>query len=826
MDKKGKPYSMLNPFKLFLRTAKRQKLFSFINILGLTVGFLCTTLIYLYVDNEVSYDKFHEDGDRIYRVNQTFIWGEDNNNQFASTGPGVAHAISLEVPEVEQMVRVHTPELMPLRFEEGNTEKFFYDEYVLAADSSFFEVFSYPLKYGNKVDALLYPNSVVLSEEASKRYFGDIDPVGKLIDLGGGTIRETYKVTGVMTELEENSYIEFDILVSLSSIDRVARSNWSWMWTTFETFIVLNENADPEVVQEKLDMLPEKYAAQTLQIMGYTYDQYIESGKEWNLYLQPFLDIHLHSLNVINRLNNVGNHKIVKALAGSAIFIIILSCINFINLSTSQFTAKAKNVALRKVLGSSKGALRKIYLTEAFIYCLVSGVISMLVLFYVLPFFNTLIGVDLSFSPLAEPGILIFVLLIITSVSLLAGLYPAIFFSAFKPIAAMKGELKSGNKGARLRSGMMIVQYVLSLLLIICSMVVYEQLRHVFNADLGFKKEQVITVNNVHWMNSSEEFANELAQINDIESTSLCDAPPLLIYNGDQFLPDKPDAGSVALNYTLGDENYIPLLELEMAIGRNFDKSYTDDVNGIVLNETAVKSIGWELDESLLNKKITNWSGTYHVIGVVKDFSYWSIGNIEPFAIFHSRSNAQGKRPNSRVAVGLTANSVGQMNEVLEKIEGKWNEFLPNRPFEYTILDQVFKSNYQSESRFGNVLTLFTSLTIVIAGLGLLGMVIFNIEQKTKEIGIRKVLGASMMSIISAFTKGYVKLLIVAFLIAVPIGYYLMQQWLLDFDYRITISPLIFILAGVALLLISVLISSYHSAKASLLNPADVLKDE
>ncbi len=817
---------MLTPFKLFFRTVRRQKLFSFINILGLTVGFLCTTLIYLYVQNETSYDDFHEKGEQIYRVNQTFIWGEDDSNIFSSTGPGVAHAISLEVPEVEHIVRIHTPELMPLRFTQGADEKFFHDEDVLAADSSFFSVFTYPLKFGDPKTALLHPNSVVLSSEAAKRYFGDVDPVGRLVDLGGGPIRETFKVTGVIERMEQNSYIEFDLIISMTSIDRIARSNWSWMWTTFETFIALNEKADPKEVQAKLDLLPRKYAVQTLQIMGYTYDEYLESGKEWNLYLQPFKDIHLYSNNIYNRLNTVGNHKIVKALAGSAIFIIILSCINFINLSTSQFTSKAKNVALRKVLGSSKMALRKIYLTEAFIYCFVSAILSIGLLFYALPFFNSMIGLDLSFSPISDPGILVFLTGIITTVSLLAGLYPAVFFSAFKPISAMKGELKTGNKGARLRGGMMVMQYVLSLLLIICATVVYQQLKFVFNSDLGFKKDQLITINNVHWMNSSEEFANEVSKVNGVQTASTCDATPLLVYNGDQFMPDKPDAGSVALNYTLGDENYIPLLELELLVGRNFEKSFSDDVNGVVLNESAVRSIGWELDESILNKKLTKWSGTYHVIGVVKDFNYWALSAIEPFAIFHSRSNAQGGRPISRVAVGLSVDSSDRMNLVMNEIEGKWKEFLPNRPFEYTILDQVFESSYEGENRFGNVLTLFTSLTLIIAGLGLLGMVIFNIEQKTKEIGIRKVLGASMLGIVSSFTKGYVRLLIFAFLIAVPSGYYLMQQWLLDFEYRISISPTIFLFAGASLLLISILISAYHSIKASMLNPAEVLKDE
>ncbi|MEQ9008306.1 MAG: ABC transporter permease, partial [Ekhidna sp.] len=286
---------MLTSFKLFFRSLRRNKLFSSINILGLTVGFFSSILIYLYVQNELSYDTFHEKGDQIYRINQTFIWGEDNPNQFSSTGPGVGYAINQEIPEAKEVVRIHTPELMPIRFKDGDEEKFFNKEYVLAADSNFFEVFTFPLLKGDLSTALDHPFSIVLTEEVAKRFFGDEEPMGKLVDLGGGPIRNTYKVTGVVKETNTNSYIDFDILISLSSIDRIKRSNWSLMWTTFETFILLEKSANPKAVQAKLNELPAKHAIQTLEVMGYTYDEYIAAGKEWNLYMQPFQDVYLHS---------------------------------------------------------------------------------------------------------------------------------------------------------------------------------------------------------------------------------------------------------------------------------------------------------------------------------------------------------------------------------------------------------------------------------------------------------------------------------------------------------------------------------------------------
>lgn len=823
---------MYTSVKLFFRTLKRKKLYSTINIVGLSLGFLCATLIYLYVENEMSYDQFHEKGDRIYRINQTFIWGEENTHLFASTGPGVGAAIAEEIADVEQVVRVHTPSLLPVTLRNDKNERTFNEETILAVDSNFLQVFSYPLLYGDKNSALEQMNTVVLTKEVATRFFGDSNPLGNLIELGDGPLKTSFEVTGVLDDTGKNSYIDFDMIVSMNSIDRVKRSDWSWMWTQFETFVLINEHSDEKILQEKLNLLPEKYAVTTLEVMGYTYDEYIASGKEWNLYLQPFQDIHLHSTNIYNRLNSTGNFKVVAALIGSALFIVLLSCINFINLSTSQFTTKAKSASLRKVLGSSRAALRKIYFGEALMFSTISALLSIGLTFYVLPIFNKMVGLDLTFSLVNEPFYLLILAGLVLFVSSLAGLYPAIFFSAFKPIEAMKGEIKSGKSGARLRNGMMVVQYALSLLLIISSLTVYQQLQYVFNSDMGFKKENLITVDNaywanIYWDNSPDAFVNELANVDGVAGASLCDATPLLVRNGDSFHPDKPESAGINLNYVLGDESYVDLLELDLALGRAFDKSYSDDVNGVILNESAVRSIGWQLDETILNKKISNYSGEYHVVGIIRDFNFSSLqAPIEPFAIFHSKSNAQGKRPLSRVALSISADSPEEFNRIISDLESKWVEFASNRPFEYTILDQVFASAYESESKFSKVITSFAFLTIIIASLGLIGMVIFSIEQKLKEIGIRKVLGASSFSIVSLFTQNYIKLLLIALVIASPLGYFFMENWLGDFEYRIEMSPYTFLISGGILLLFSMGISIYHSLKASNMNPSEVLKDE
>jgi len=816
---------MLTTLKLFFRSLKRNKLFSIINILGLTVGFYASVLIYMYVKNELSYDTFHEKGDQIYRINQTFIWGDDNPNLFAATGPGVGYAINEEIPEVKQVVRVHTANgMLPITYERDNQEMFFNDEFVIAVDSNFLEVFSFPLAYGDKATCLDNPRSVVLSHDTAEKFFGEQDVLGKVLTMDNG---ESFQVTGVLAPIERNSYLDdMDVIVSLNSIERIKTSDWNWLWTMFETFIMLDENTDPQIVQTKLDALPEKHVGQTLKIMGYTYEDYIAEGKKWDLYMQPFPDIYLQSDGIYTILNGVGDVKIVAALIGSAIFLIILSCINFINLSTAQFTTRAQGVAIRKILGGSRVGFIQRFFGESFFYCLIAILLAFGLLIYSIPSINQSLGTSFDMKGVEFLQLFIFSVLLIVLVSAISGFYPFLFFNAFKPVSAMKGELRTGKKGVRLRNSMLVVQYVLSFILIIGTITIYQQLNHFMNADLGFEKDNLITIENSDWTGSIEEFASELASLEGVEGTSICDAVPMLISNGDQFTPDEPEAGAIPLNYALGDESYVDLLDIELLVGRAFDQSYATDTAGVILNETAARTIGWSVDESILDKRIKNWSGTYKVIGVVRDFNFWSLHTpIEPFAIFHAESKPNGGYPLTRVLVKSFGNH-SDLEALKDRIEAKWSEFVPNRPFEYTILSDRFERSYQTEERFGSVMSFFAMLTIIIASLGLFGIVVFSLEQKLKEIGVRKVLGASVSSIVMLFSKVYVKLLILAFAIAVPLGYYTMDFWLSDFEYRINLGVEVFAIALTILLVISLAISIVQTTKASLLNPSEVLKDE
>jgi len=817
---------MYSFIKLFIRSIGRNKLFATVNILGLTIGFFASTIIYLYVKGETDYDKFHENGDRIYRINQTFIWGEDNPNEFSSTGPGVAYAINDAIPEVEQVTRVLTIDVTPITFELEGEPKFFNDEYVFAVDSNFFDFFSFKLKYGDIQTALDESKSVVLKSDVAVKFFGEVDPVGKIIQMDGG---ESYKVTGVLAADHPNSYVgEFDMLISMHSISRMKSEKIkdNWMWTMFETYMMLGENADLAVVDAKVQELPKTYAATTLGWMGYTYDEYIAAGKKWDLFLHPLPDIHLYSENVINRLSRTGDLKVVIALTGSAIFLIILSCINFINLSTAQFTARAKEIALRKVLGVSKLRISMRFLSESILYCLLSAIIAMICLQSFIPSINQSLDTDFSFNLLQQPELVAFLLGLIIFISLITGFYPFVFFNAFQPVRTLKGELKTGKKGVTIRNGMLVTQYALSFILIICSFTIFDQIKYFLNKDLGFEKENLLTIENLNWMNNPESFVGEVLEIEGVSHASLCDGIPMLITNGDQFIPDKPDAGSLPLNFSLGDQNYLETLGLDLLVGRGFDESYATDSLAIIINETAANSIGWAIDESILNKKISNWSGEYHIVGVVKDFNFWVLyAPIEPFAIFSERANAQSGAPLSRVAVRVSGTDE-QISETKKMLEEKWQEFLPNRPYETTLLTDHFENSYQSETKFGDVLSFFSLLTIIIASLGLFGIVVFSVEQKLKEIGVRKVLGASITSLIVLFSKNYIKLLLIAFVIAAPAGYFLMEDWLGDFAYRIQMNPITFLVSFIILLLISLAISIFHTLKASLMNPAEVLKDE
>ncbi|HNV30633.1 MAG TPA: ABC transporter permease [Cyclobacteriaceae bacterium] len=821
-----------NYLLLFFRNLRRQRLFSTINLLGLTVSISSALFIYLYVRHEFSYDRFHSHADRIYRVNQTFIWGENDNNQFASTGPGVATALREELPEAELITSIHTPGNSFISYTNPTGEIITFEEdEVLAADTNFFKMFSFPLLKGNATSALKQANTLVMTESTAKKYFKNEDPIGKLVRLGKAETQQTYEVTGIVQDIPENSYIEFNVLLSLNSFPAVERLHWSWVWTQLETFIRLKENTDLENTRTKLAKIPSKYAEETLQrVMNVSYEEYIKSGKKWELFLQPMLDIHLPDQMVYNRLNESGNKKIVYSLIGVAGFILLLSCVNFMNLSTAQFTRRVKEASIRKILGLGRKELSMNYFLEALAFCVIALVLALAIAQLLLPAFNLITGKSLQLDLFGDSSLIISLIGLVVSMAVIASSYPTFFLTGFHPVEGVKGKLKAGSKGKAFRSGLVVFQFSVSIILIVCTAIVYQQLNFVSEKDLGFNKENLLSLSHVEHVKDAESMASAALNVSGVVSATWCSSLPPEVYGGDKFSAEGMNNQTFALNYTSADEQFVPTLDIKLKYGRNFSKDMPGDEERVILNEAAIKRIGWTADESALGRKIESPGGEikFEVIGIVGDFNYWSLENsIEPMAIFHIKSkNLFGVGDKRYLALRIEGQTSQAWENTIAEVTTLWKTHAGDSPVQYEFVDQAFADTFKTQQQFGKTLTVMATLAIMIAALGLLGMIIYTLEQRTKEIGIRKVSGASVLDILKLISKGYTQLIIVAFIIGAPLSYWIMQQWLQDFSYRITPSLWIYGLVGIGTLLIAMLITGYHSVKAALTNPVDVLKDE
>ncbi len=816
---------------LFVRNLIRQRLFSTINLLGLTVSIASTLLIYLYVRHEFSFDRFHKKADRIYRVNQTFIWGEGDNHQFASTGPGVAYALKAELPEVELITSIHTPGNYTIAYTHPDrTISTFEEEKLLAADSNFFNLFDFPFIKGTAEGSLNLANSMVMTESTARKYFGTEEPIGKLIRLTNGAGEQTYEVTAVIKDTPDNTYLRFDGLLSMSSFPVVKQRYWSWVWTQLETYVLLEPGTDLNNTRAKLEKIPAKFAEETLQrVMNTTYEDYVKSGKKWELFLQPLSGIHLPSEVVYNRLSNSGNLTVIYSLMGAAIFIVLLSCINFMNLSTAQFTRRIKEASIRKIMGLGRMELSLSYFLEAFMFCFIALVAATALTQLLLPGFNFISGKSMEIDLVNDPGLIATLLAVALFMGLLSGSYPALFLSAFQPAEAMKGKLRTGNEGRALRNGLVVFQFGVSIFLIICTAIVFEQLKFVSEKDLGFDKENLLVIPHAEHMQDPESFANATLNTPGVINSTLCLSLPPTVWGGDKFTAEGMDNRTFSLNYTNADERFIPTLDIKLKLGRNFSIQSPGDAKRVILNETALKQIGWAADESSLGRKIQLPGGPeFEVIGIVRDFNFWSLATpIEPMAIFHIKNtDVVGGAERQYLAVRIEGQGSTDWEKTLSSLTNTWKQHAGDYPFQYSFVDQGFTDAFKTEQQFGKALTVMAALAILIAGLGLLGMIVYMLEQRTKEIGIRKVSGASVWQILILISRGYSRLIMMAFLLGAPVAYWMMSHWLESFAFRVSISPWVFVLAGAGTLITATLIASYHSVKAALTNPVVALKDE
>jgi putative ABC transport system permease protein len=768
-----------------------------------------------------------------YRVNQTFIWGENDQHQFASTGPGVAHAIKEELPEVELITSIYTPGDFLISYTSpDNTVTAIEQENILAADSNFFRMFSFAVLHGEREAPLEKANTLVMTKSTALKYFGSENAVGKLVRVGAGESQQTYEVTAVLDDLPKNSYIQFDVLLSMESFPQVRNMSWSWIWTQLETYVRLSEQANLAQVREKLTGIPRQHAEQTLQrIMNMTFDDYLKSGKTWELFLQPLTAIHLPDETVYNRINNEsGNIKIIYSLAGAAVFIILLACVNFMNLSTAQFTRRVKEASIRKILGIGRKTLGYNYFIEACIFSFLALAFALALVQGALPMFNLLTGKELSLNILLQPEVSISLMLLALFISIVSSLYPAFFLSSFHPVETIKGKLKSGREGRSFRNGLVTFQFSLSIILILCTAIVSQQLRYVTEKDLGFDKENLLVLKSIERVPDGEVLAQEARNLPGVLNATWCTSLPPSVWGGDKFTAEGMTDMTFSLNYTSADEQFIQTLGVELIAGRNFSIDNPGDIHRVLLNETALKRIGWNTDESVIGKKIgaPGWDIQFEVIGVVKDFNYWTLqAPIEPMAIFHIKNpDLPGTGNKKFVAMKIAGQSSEQWATTIEAVDNLWQKHGKDYPFQYAFVDQAFADSFKTEQRFSTALSILSGFAILIACLGLLGMIVYTLEQRTKEIGIRKVSGASVWDILKLISKGYTRLITLAFLISAPFSYWLMQKWLQDFAYRVTPSIWVFVLTGLGALIVAMLITSYHSVKAALTNPVEVLKDE
>ena len=817
----------------FLRNLSRNRLFSFINLLGLTVSIVCTLLIYLYVRHEFSYDRFHKHADRIYRINQTFIWGENSDYQFSSTGPGVAYAVKADIPEVELITSIHTPGDFIISYTTPSQDVITFEENkILAADTNFFEMFNFQFVKGDAASALQQANTLVMTESTARKYFGDADPIGKLVRLGGPATTDpmTYEVTGVVQDTPDNSYIKFDLLLSMKSFS-IEKRYWSWVWTQLETYVRLQPSADVTQVRAKLTGIPRKHAEQTLQwVMNTTFDDYIKSGKKWELFLQPITTIHLPTELVYNRLNDPGNIKIIYSLIGAAFVIVLLSCVNFMNLSTAQFTKRIKEASLRKILGLGKRELSAGYFFEAAGFCIIALITALTLTYWLLPSFNLMTGKVLQLDLINDRNLVLYLIILVFMMAAVSSLYPAWYLSKFNVAVGVKGKIKPGKEGKAFRNGLVVFQFMVSIVLMISTAIVFQQLNYVSEKDLGFDKENLMVLRHVEAIKNGQSIADEVSHAPGVMNVSRCTSLPPTVWGGDTFTAEGMNGKTFNLNFTSGDASFVPTLDISMKFGRTFIPNTPGDVGKVILNETAVAKIGWRLDESVIGRILKYPNGddaNFEVIGVVKDFHYWSLDSpIEPMAIFHITNEQVAPGGKQYLALRIMPQSTSEWQKTLGALEKIWKKSSGGVPFEYTFVDETFAQSFQTQQQVGKVLTVLAALAMLIAGLGLLGMIIYALEQRMKEIGIRKVAGASVGNILVLVATGYTKLIVIAFVLAAPLSYWLMQEWLKDFAYRITPSIGLFFLTGLATLLIAVLITTYHSLRAARMNPVDILRDE
>lgn len=803
-----------NYLKIAWRSMNRQKMYTAIKIGGFALGLATCMVIFLFIRHELSYEKDLVNGDRVYRVYNHYL-GTDGGKWVAMPA-NLASILRTSYGEVEKAGR-----LIPYNwFNAGNNlvrrddqVESTYEEKFAYIDNDMLDILEIPMIYGDRSKALLEPNTIVISKKKANKYFPNENPVGKLLVLNDDKTK-VFTVGGVMDDFPPNRHINFDFFLTLSNVEFWKGEQTSWCCWNYDVYVRLRPDANVSELEGKMLSIKNTYYVGYLKETGNASAEDVRKNHTFKL--QPVGDIYLAGREIGDNHQH-GDIRYVWLFGAVAVFILLLACINFVNLSTAKSANRAKEVGLRKVVGSFRSSLIRQFLTESTLYSFVSFAFGLLILVLALPFFNTLAGKTLS-VPWNEWWLFPALISSAIAIGVIAGMYPSFYLSAFKPIDVLKGKVSRGSRSGSLRGAMVVFQFTTSIILIIGTFVIYRQMNYILNAKLGFNKDQVLMIQGANTLGKNREaFKMELEKLAGVEHVTINNYLPVHGTPRDQNTywreGKTKEEKSVGAQSWWIDEDYIATMGIRLIEGRNFDPSIKSDSSAVIINQAMVKALGLK---NPLEEKIENWT-VWHVIGVVEDFHFETMKEkIGPLCFKYGTGG-------SIASVKVSSN---QMTNVIDEVSEVWKHFLPNQPIRYTFLDQSYARMYDDVTRTGKILTSFSVLAIVVACLGLFALSAFMVEQRNKEISIRLVLGASVKNIFRLLTQNFVMMVAIAFVIAVPIGWYLMKSWLEDFEYKIGLTWDIFAMAGLVSVVIALLTVSYQSIKAAFVNPASRLKSE
>ena len=792
-----------NLLLIAIRNFKKDKWFSLLNILGLTIGITFSLFLIFYISDELTYDRYNEKADRIYRI-VSYIHEKDKNTNWAITQAPLAATLKKDYPEVEESARFQGRERT--LFKNGNNN--FYETKVSYADSTVFNIFTYKFVEGNAAHALNEPNSIVITRSLAEKYFGKNTPaVGKTLR----TVYDVYKVTAVIEDVPRNSHLRFDMLISWTSIPQNQNGGENWGSFNNFTYVLLKPGTNAAAFSKKLVTVYKKYVEPI----------FLQYNVTMQYDVQPITSIHLHS-KLEQEPEELGSMSYIWIFSAVAFFMLLIACINHMNLTTARSARRAKEIGIRKVSGSTKKQLVLQFLSESVLTALGAVVLSVLLVMLLLPVFNTLSGKAFTISTLFQPSNIVLLLGIGLLTGLVGGSYPAFYLSSFQPTSILKGTLSKASGNVNLRRTLVVLQFSISMVMLICTWVVYSQLSYLQSKNVGFDKSQVMTV----IVNTGEDergkinsMDNEFRRIPGVKTVGTGNAYPGSPNINLNLFTVQTDHGYVdkAVECYAVDENYVTALNIPVVRGRNFE-NLADTLHSILVNEAMAKHFGWKEPIGMRVKFPGDTTGYYlEVVGVVKDFNQKSLYNpIAPLLLFYG--------PNGNM-IQLKLNT-SDLNKTIAQAGSIWKKYFPELPFEYKFLDDNFNSQYAADQKRGKIFAAFSILTIIITCLGLLGLTAYTTQQKQKEISIRRVMGASIVQIVGMITTNYLWLALIAALIAFPVAYYFMHNWLKVFSYSAGLSMVPFFMSALAIVITAVLTAMFHSAKAALSKPANNLRSE